>query len=225
MLSGSNQLQAHTRAISLHKQASDKGQVEKITEQLILSHKKNQTTYLLMLADWLNKFEFSADAISLLDKHILQQADNTDLLYTRAMYLEPVDFSAAERDFKRVLDLSPNNAVALNAYGYTLTVHTDRYLEALNLIERALALAPKDPATIDSMGWVLYKLKRYDEAIKYLSQAYLLYDDPEVASHLIAALADNNDLEKANQLFIKISNSHPDNKFVEQARQSLEKNQ
>ncbi|MCJ8337626.1 MAG: tetratricopeptide repeat protein [Pseudomonadales bacterium] len=225
VVSGSNQLQAHTRAISLHKQASDKGQVEKITEQLILSHKKNQTTYLLMLADWLNKFEFSADAISLLDKHILQQADNTDLLYTRAMYLEPVDFSAAERDFIRVLDLSPNNAVALNAYGYTLTVHTDRYQEALKLIERALALAPKDPATIDSMGWVLYKLKRYEEAIKYLSQAYLLYDDPEVASHLIAALADNNDFEKANQLFIKISNSHPNNKFVEQARQSLEKKQ
>ena len=220
--SGNNLLQAHTRAISLHKQSSDKEKVENITAQLISSHKENKTTYLLMLADWLNKFEFRQDAISLLDKNIQLQDKNTDLLYTRAMYLEPVDFPAAERDFKRVLALTPENAVALNAYGYTLTVHTNRYQEALILIERALALAPKDPATIDSMGWVLYKLKRYEEAIKYLSQAYLLYDDPEVASHLIAALADNNDLERARQLFIKISNSHPDNEFVERARQSLE---
>ncbi|OUS30609.1 hypothetical protein A9R01_12140 ['Osedax' symbiont bacterium Rs2_46_30_T18] len=223
--SGSNLLQAHTRAISLHKNATDKEKVEKITEQLINSHIENQTTYLLMLADWLIKFEFRQDAISLLDTNIQQQGDNTDLLYTRAMYLEPTDFPGAERDFKRLLQLTPDNAVALNAYGYTLTVHTSRYQEALTLIERALALAPKDPATIDSMGWVLYKLKRYDEAIVYLSQAYLLYDDPEVASHLIAALADNNDRERAQELFIKISNSHPDNKFVERARQSLEKKQ
>jgi len=220
--SGSNLLQAHPRAISLHKKSADKKKVENITEQLIASHKENQTTYLLMLADWLNKFEFRQDAISLLDKNIQLQDENPALLYTRAMYLEPVDSPAAERDFKRVLALTPENAVALNAYGYTLTVHTNRYQEALTLIERALTLPPKAPATIDSMGWVLYKLKRYEEAIRYLSQAYLLYDDPEVASHLIAALAGNNDLERARQLFIKISNSPPDNKFVEQARQSLE---
>jgi tetratricopeptide (TPR) repeat protein len=221
---GNNMLQAHTRSVSLHKQASDKITVQAITQQLIENarRKSDTTTYVLMLADWLNKFDFSTDAIELLNKHIKDQPENTDYLYARATYYEPTDFPAAEIDFKKVLSLTPDNPVVLNALGYTLTVHTQRYQEAFELIERALSLAPKDPATIDSMGWVLFKLKRYQEAVEYLTQAYNLYDDPEVASHLIAALAGNNQLKEANKILDKISQSHPNNEFVEQAKKSLE---
>ena len=221
---GSNMLQAHTRSVSLHKKAEDKSTVQAITQQLIKNarRKSETTTYVLMLADWLNKFDFATEAIDLLNKHLKEQPENTDYLYARATYLEPSDFPAAEKDFQKVLSLTPDNPVVLNALGYTLTVHTTRYQEAYVLIERALSLAPKDPATIDSMGWVLFKLKRYKEAVKYLAQAYALYDDPEVASHLIAALAGNNELERANKILEKISQSHPNNKFVEQAKISLE---
>lgn len=221
---GSNLLQAHTRSVSLHKESSDKATVQAITQQLISNAKRQShiTTYVLMLADWLNKFEFSKDAISLLNKHLKKEPENTDFLYARATYLEPTDFPAAEKDFRKVLSLTPDNPVVLNALGYTLTIHTSRYNEAYELIERALSIAPDDPATIDSMGWVLYKLKRYAEAVKYLTQAYSLYKDPEVASHLIAALAGNNQLEQANEILKSIVKSHPDNKFVEQARKSLE---
>ncbi|MEH6442582.1 MAG: tetratricopeptide repeat protein [Oceanospirillaceae bacterium] len=219
---GSNVLQAHTRAISLHKKTSDRSKVEAITKQLIAKSSRDKTTYILMLADWLDKFEFTSDSIELLNQNIAQDPQNTDYLYARATYHEPTNFAAAEADFKKVLKLTPDNPVVLNALGYTLTIRTSRYLEALTLIEKALQLSPKDPATIDSMGWVLYKLKRYDEAVKYLSQAYTLYDDPEVASHLIAALASNKELKRANEILQKISDSHPDNKFVEQARKSLE---
>ncbi|MFT5707681.1 MAG: tetratricopeptide (TPR) repeat protein, partial [Oceanospirillaceae bacterium] len=221
--SGSNVLQAHTRAISLHKKASDRSKVEAITKELITKSNRDKTTYILMLADWLDKFKFTSDSIELLNKSIALDPQNTDFLYARATYYEPTNFAAAEADFKKVLKLTPDNPVVLNALGYTLTIRTSRYLEALTLIEKALELSPKDPATIDSMGWVLFKLKRYEEAVKYLSQAYILYDDPEVASHLIAALASNKEFVRANEIFQKISNTHPDNKFVEQARKSLEK--
>lgn len=221
---GNNMLQAHTRSVSLHKQASDKTTVQAITQQLIKNtqRKSDTTTYVLMLADWLNKFEFSSEAIELLNKHLKDQPENTDYLYARATYYEPTDFPAAEKDFRKVLSLTPDNPVVLNALGYTLTIHTNRYQEAHELIERALSFAPEDPATIDSMGWVLFKLKRYKEAVEYLTQAYQLYDDPEVASHLIAALAGNNQFKEANQILEKISQSHPNNKFVEQAKKSLE---
>lgn len=221
---GNNLLQAHTRSISLHKAASDKSRVEQITQQLIARADSNSeiTTYVLMLADWYQKFEFRQAAITLLNKEISASPKNTDYLYARATYLEPVDFDAAEQDFKKILSLTPDNPVVLNALGYTLTVHTTRYQEAYTLIKRALELSPEDPATIDSMGWVLFKLKRYQESIKYLSQAYSLYDDPEVASHLIAALASNKEFERAQQILNKFIKSHPDNKFVEMAKKSLE---
>jgi len=218
-------LQAHTLAIALHQSATDKKAVVQIANDFIEQKNSDQVSYVLMLADWLNKFDFNTDAIALLNKQLLLKPDNTDYLYSRAMYLEPLDFNAAERDFKKVLRITPDNAAVLNAFGYTLTVHTSRYAEALTLIEKALELSPKDPATIDSMGWVLYKLKRYDEAVEYLSAAYLLYNDPEVASHLIAALASIKAFDRAQKLFDEISGSHPNNKFVEQARKSLEKQQ
>ena len=52
------------------------------------------------------------------------------------------------------------------------------------LIERALALNPDDAATIDSLGWVLYRLGRHDEALVHLRRAYELQDDGEIAAHL-----------------------------------------
>ena len=73
------------------------------------------------------------------------------------------------------------------------------------------------------MGWVLYKLQRFEEAVSYLSKAFALYNDPEVASHLIAALAGMQQYEEAKQLLLKISTSHPDSIFIEQARKFLEK--
>jgi tetratricopeptide (TPR) repeat protein len=222
VIHGNNILQAHTRAVSLHKSASNKAKVERIIEQFIRSAPEKKITYVLMHADWLHKFEYVKQALNLLDTNIRENPENTDLLYARAMYLEPFSFDAAERDFLKILQLTPDNPVVLNAFGYTLTVHTSRYSQALTLIEKALQLSPKDPATIDSMGWVLYKLKRYDEAVKFLSEAYLLYNDPEVAFHLIAALVSVNDLARARQLYNQISDSHPSNKFVEKARKSLE---
>lgn len=219
---GNNMLQAHTRAISLHTEPSDKNAVEKITEQLILGFDQHKTTYILMLADWLNKFKWPADAIVLLNKSIQQEPNNTDYLYARATYQEALNFTVSEQDFKKILKLEPDNAVVLNAYGYTLTINTSRYQEAYELIKKALDIVPNDPATIDSMGWVLYKLERFPEAVKYLSLAYKLFDDPEVASHLIAALASNNEVARATEIYLKISQDHPDNKFVEQARVSLE---
>ncbi|NIV29401.1 MAG: tetratricopeptide repeat protein, partial [Anaerolineae bacterium] len=50
------------------------------------------------------------------------------------------DIEGMESDLRKVLEAEPENAVALNALGYTLTVHTDRYDEAEQLIMEALEL-------------------------------------------------------------------------------------
>ena len=68
--------------------------------------------------------------------------------------------------------------------GYTLTVHTDRHLEAAALIEKANELTPGEAAILDSLGWVYFKLERFGDAVGYLQQAYQMLPDPEVAAHL-----------------------------------------
>ena len=94
-----------------------------------------------------------------------------ELLYARAMNAERLDnLALMEQDLRNILDRDPDNATALNALGYTLADRTDRYDEAYALIVRANELKPNDPAITDSLGWALYRLGRYDEAIELLTR-------------------------------------------------------
>ena len=52
------------------------------------------------------------------------------------------------------------------------------------MIQRAIDLKPDDYYVIDSMGWVLYRIGRHQEALQHLRRAYELSEDPEVAAHL-----------------------------------------
>ena len=78
-----------------------------------------------------------------------------------------------ERDLRQILELEPNNADALNALGFLpWPDRTDRYDEAIELIQRAIDLKPDDFYVIDSMGWVLYRIGRHQEALQHLRRAY-----------------------------------------------------
>ena len=68
--------------------------------------------------------------------------------------------------------------------GYTLANRTSRYGEALDLISRALALKPDEPAILDSMGWIMFRTEQYAASVNYLTRAYNRFPDAEVASHL-----------------------------------------
>jgi tetratricopeptide (TPR) repeat protein len=89
----------------------------------------------------------------------------------------------------------------LNALGYTLTTRTSRYEEAYALIERALELAPDEPAILDSMGWVLFQLGRAEEAVGYLQRAWDGLPDPEVAAHLGEVLWSLGEQQKAYSIW------------------------
>src|SRR5690606_39925981 len=84
----------------------------------------------------------------------------------------------------KVLVAEPENVAALTALGYTLPDRTDRYVEALELIDRARVAEPGNAAIIDSYGWVLYRLGRKEEALVELRRAYTLQKDAEIAAHI-----------------------------------------
>ena len=153
-------------------------------------------------AEILAKHGLVQDAIALLDEALLELPDNLSLLYARAMLYEQGNALAAmERDLRSIIKIDPKNATALNALGYTLADQTTRYQEALDLISQALALEPDEPAILDSMGWVLFRLGRLDESLEYLLRAYTEFNDAEVAAHLAEVLWARGDTEAARNIW------------------------
>ncbi|HEX5339426.1 MAG TPA: tetratricopeptide repeat protein [Gammaproteobacteria bacterium] len=148
----------------------------------------------------------------ILDAALAAAPDDDNLLYARALLEEKTgDAAAAERDLQRIVRQSPTNAAALNALGYTLTVHSDRYREALGYIQQALKLTPDDPAVMDSMGWVQYRLGHAASALEYLRRAYARNADPEIAAHLVEVLLAAGNKQEAHRIWDTASRQHPDN--------------
>lgn len=137
-------------------------------------------------------------AMALLNQALADLPESTSLRYSRAMLGERLDdLALMESDLRHILQQNPDNATALNALGYTLSTRTTRYDEAHTLIARALELAPEEPAILDSMGWVLFRQGKAEEAVDYLQRAWDGLPDPEVAAHLGEVLWSLGEKQKA----------------------------
>ncbi|WP_413877828.1 tetratricopeptide repeat protein [Tateyamaria sp.] len=108
------------------------------------------------------------------------------LHYARAISLERLDeWPRAESDFRRALELNPGQPQVLNYLGYSLVEKQIKLDEALEMIEQAVAASPDSGFIVDSLGWVLYRLGRYEEAVKHMEKAVeLMPIDPVVNDHL-----------------------------------------
>ena len=106
--------------------------------------------------------------------------------YVRGIaYERNSEWPKAEADFKKALELRPNQPQVLNYLGYSWVDKGINLTEALEMIERAVAAAPNDGYIIDSLGWAFYRLGRYEEAVAALEQAVQLRpNDPEINDHL-----------------------------------------
>lgn len=91
------------------------------------------------------------------------------------------------RWYGKALELDPDNANALNGYGYLLACSGRDLPRALTSCRKALDGDPSNPAYQDSLGWAYFRLGMLPEAARHLSQAAeLLADQPEVANHIKA---------------------------------------
>jgi tetratricopeptide (TPR) repeat protein len=91
----------------------------------------------------------------------------------------------AERDLKRALELSPDQPDVANYLAYTWVEMGVNTQQALDMLRRAVAQRPRSGAIVDSLGWALFKLGRYDEALGYLERAIALSPgDFEINDHL-----------------------------------------
>ena len=112
--------------------------------------------------------------------------DRWFVLYARAIAHERLDnWEKAEADFRAALELNPEHPQVLNYLGYSMVEKQINLAEALDMIERAVAARPDSGFIVDSLGWILYRLGRYGEAVAHMERAVeLMAVDPVVNDHL-----------------------------------------
>lgn len=151
-------------------------------------------------------------AMAIYDEALAANPGNIDLLYARGLLAADMgDLDQAEKDFRAVLKKKPDDPDTLNALGYTLADNNIRLDEAYRLIRKAYEQKPDNAAIQDSMGWVLYRLGRLDEALKYLRKAAADMDDGEIAAHLGEVLWKLGRKEEARKVWAEARKNDPDN--------------
>ena len=125
------------------------------------------------------------EVLKLLAEGLKKNPEAPELLYESAIAAEKLDkLDLAEKWFRKLIALQPDQALGYNALGYSLADRNLRLDEAQKLIDQALALSPGDPFILDSKGWVLFRQGKYEQALAALKQAYTIRQDAEIAAHL-----------------------------------------
>lgn len=142
------------------------------------------------LGDVYRRMEKWDDAVAAYDLAVERMGEleprHWQILYTRGIVLERAKiWERAEKDFLKALELNPDQPLVLNYLGYSWVekgLHLDR---ALEMIKTAVKKRPHDGYITDSLGWVYYKLGRYEEAVPELERAVELRpEDPIINDHL-----------------------------------------
>lgn len=184
---------------------------------------ENSTALTLIYSQQLTAEGYIDQAAETLTDALAEDPENHDLLYARAMLYDQLDdLALAEADLRTIIEYDPNHAGALNALGYILTEKSDRYAEAYDYIKRALELQPDDPATIDSMGWVQYRLGNLEIALRYLNRAMNLYPDHEIAAHLGEVLWVSGEREQARQIWREGLEIQPESSYIKETLERLQ---
>jgi tetratricopeptide (TPR) repeat protein len=113
-------------------------------------------------------------------------ASHWGLFYSRGIAFERTRrWPEAEADFRKALELEPEQPLVLNYLGYSLVEKREKLDEAQAMIETAVAARPDDGYIVDSLAWVLYRLGKYDEAVAPMERAVeLMPVDPIINDHL-----------------------------------------
>ncbi len=173
-------------------------------------------------AQLLASLEHYDEALKLYDRSIEFRPDDERTVLSRGeLLLRMGRLGDALEAYADAARRWPKSAITLNAYGYTLADRTDRYREAEKLIRKALRYDPENPAIIDSLGWVLFKLGRHEQALVELERAYAGMPDHEVAAHIVEALVALGRRDEALERLGAAEELTPDSPLLEDVRKRL----
>jgi tetratricopeptide (TPR) repeat protein len=129
---------------------------------------------------------------------------------------------SAANQFRKVVELEPNNANALNNLAYLMTEHENKPDEALRYAQKAQELTPDDPDAADTVGWILYRKGLYSAAVQQLERAAAKGENVVWKYHLAMAYAKAGDVAKGRTMFQTALKRNPNVPEAAAAKQLFE---
>lgn len=157
-----------------------------LLQERISDPKTRRKSFYPALAAVLQKQQKSEEAIKVFQEAMVVYPDDKDLLMEYALLQdENKDEEGALLTMAMVLVIDPDETYAHNYIGYTLAESGRELDKALVHVKKAIELKPDDGFIRDSLGWVLFKLGRYEEALVELQKAVVVEgEDPTINEHL-----------------------------------------
>jgi Flp pilus assembly protein TadD len=184
--------------------------------QVGADNNQQRVQLLLVEAQLLREAQRNADAYEVLQQGLEKLPSHPDLLYETAMLADRLGkHDIAEQLLRKLIQLQPTHAHAYNALGYSLLERNERIEEALELVEKALQLAPADAAIMDSVGWGYYRNGRLDDSVNMLRRAFAANPDPEIAAHLGEVLWMRGDKDEARKIWQDSLKASPGNALLQ----------
>jgi tetratricopeptide (TPR) repeat protein len=202
------QLRRASILAKLGKVSEARSLIQQLPEQTVMESRGKLMGEVALLRD----YGQLPEAIKLLDKALLDDPTDTDLMYELStLYEKAKNYTKMESLLKEVIALQPNSAAAYNALGYSLADRAVRLQEAKALIERALQITPNDPYITDSLAWVLFRMGRLEESLKTFQVAYKTRADAEIGAHMGEVLWQMNRKDEAIKIFKEAQMINADN--------------
>ena len=197
-----NFIQARLRMAYLTFQMGDKKRAREILNDLLTQAPKQEAVYLTnaYFYEEDNQWDLAIQALTA----GLGKVDRPQEIYFRLAVLYEKQNNRPEsiQQIKKVLELNPNNADALNFLGYSYAEAGENLDEAEKLVREALRAKPDSGHIRDSLGWIYYKKGRYDKAVAELERAHrIMPQDATVAEHLGDAYFQNKRYRDALRIY------------------------
>jgi tetratricopeptide (TPR) repeat protein len=220
--SGENVVPALLRAATLLYKHGAPSAAEELLDRLLEDEPLRRPEILTARARMYLQSNDLSKAFEVLEKGEIEYPDSVELRYAAAsVYEEEGRVSAALRELSALVKARPDDPAALNALGFTLADHAKNLARARKLIERAHSASPKNPAILDSLGWVYYRQGRAGEALPFLKEAYADDRDGDIAAHLGEVLWQLGQRDEAQRIWSEASAIDADNHLLKSTRHRL----
>lgn len=213
---GEYQFAARLRVAYLLSKRGKLDEAREYLQQTQAASNQQRVQLVLIEAQLLREAKRLEDAYQVLQQGLAKLPNHPDLLYETGMLADKIGKPEVfEQLIRKLIQVKPDHAHAYNALGYSLLERNERIPEAVELVEKALQLAPDDAAIMDSVGWGYYRSGRLDESLKLLRRAFAGNPDPEVAAHLGEVLWVHGDKEEARKIWQDSLKANPGNALLQ----------